>query len=973
MQATREAPLRGRGDTVDADNDGEEDLRMNSLTARTILRDWKTAHSNEKDLCSPSGVEQEPTLEASPAHDNKTGRRGSLKDALMARLGLQDGRSDGLAKKMGGRWRDLYKRNLKARNRRVAPEPGKATATLKGGRVQKRDSAAEIFKPGEQEQGEHDDKDRVPTSSNVRGAALRWLTQSKTRRLVSLCSFVPRLLKDSVLDGGNSQDVGFFKTPSMTALQGAVMIADITGFTKLTESLSKEGPSGVELLTTCMNSYFSKVMELVFEYGGDVTKFAGDSMIIAFCPRKDESTSPDSGLKASTVRCVHCAYELVETYGHVKMLPNGDVVPLCGPKEKFKCPRREASLDLTPLGRGHSIFARMKTFMSREQASETDRIAQKVVDAGQESFSMPSTSGTSFRPAREEGDPIRAQSDTSPGSKKPRSSLFARATTLFLGGNRVTADKGQHRGGGDSARESPNRHGREAGTQLRQQATALAHEKVERWAESTSPPGTSGHSHPQASLPKVLRASERDILPRGEAAPSGRPDGADPVLQNPLKSNRQVLAPLDMTAGEKALQKKEISLAEFYPEVSSRHGRGIPGKPRPVAEAREDTGRNRGTRRNRATSAPASQPQPRVPSQGEVAAPQGPGRRLYRLATRIPSMFQPSRAASDASRSCADDSTNQATEESCLSPKTPETSDPKLQKRRSGSGSLFTTAATAVAFKRPISQDALKTRSRRFEQNLASARPSIEDTLSLKVMAGAGSIFVFRVGGQLETSVVEGSDEWENIPRWEIFIGDRPHYPGRDNNGHRPPIQQIAEIDKFGKPGDIVVSEEIIQIASGEFHYSPLYDGSGRVTGVPKRDNVRDPGQKIVGEGGTRTMVLSSMGTLSQAVQLKAANVIKMHVLDSVRQRIEAGHTDYINEIRRLTVVFLGFPSLTECKDGCDEADELGSVQAAMAIVQKVMRYFGGSLLQFRCDEKGFLAIAAFGLTGRTHGALASL
>lgn len=31
------------------------------------------------------------------------------------------------------------------------------------------------------------------------------------------------------------------------------------------------------------------------------------------------------------------------------------------------------------------------------------------------------------------------------------------------------------------------------------------------------------------------------------------------------------------------------------------------------------------------------------------------------------------------------------------------------------------------------------------------------------------------------------------------------------------------------------------------------------------------------------------------------------------------------------------------------------------------MTQFEGSFLQFRCDEKGFLSICAFGLPGRTH------
>lgn len=48
--------------------------------------------------------------------------------------------------------------------------------------------------------------------------------------------------------------------PRMESFDGAVLICDITGFTQLTEQLSKQGPSGVEQLTKCMNNYFTKVL-----------------------------------------------------------------------------------------------------------------------------------------------------------------------------------------------------------------------------------------------------------------------------------------------------------------------------------------------------------------------------------------------------------------------------------------------------------------------------------------------------------------------------------------------------------------------------------------------------------------------------------------------------------------------------------------------------------------------------------------
>ena len=46
---------------------------------------------------------------------------------------------------------------------------------------------------------------------------------------------------------------------------------------------------------------------------------------------------------------------------------------------------------------------------------------------------------------------------------------------------------------------------------------------------------------------------------------------------------------------------------------------------------------------------------------------------------------------------------------------------------------------------------------------------------------------------------------------------------------------------------------------------------------------------------------------------------------------------------------------------------EMDSIQAAAMTVQKCMQQHSGSFLQFRCDEKGFVSICAFGLPGKTH------
>ena len=63
-----------------------------------------------------------------------------------------------------------------------------------------------------------------------------------------------------------------------------------------------------------------QVIDLVLSFGGDVMKFAGDSMIIAFSPAGDEKSDLDEGLRASTLRCLQCASALAMQLGEIGSL-----------------------------------------------------------------------------------------------------------------------------------------------------------------------------------------------------------------------------------------------------------------------------------------------------------------------------------------------------------------------------------------------------------------------------------------------------------------------------------------------------------------------------------------------------------------------------------------------------------------------------------------------------------------------------
>src|SRR5574339_1064630 len=103
-------------------------------------------------------------------------------------------------------------------------------------------------------------------------------------------------------------------------MQAAMLFADISGFTKLTEQLAERGPAGVETLARLLNEYFGLLIDIIHAYGGDVVKFAGDAVIAvwpivpdAFYDSKSPP-APDSISRADqwqwTMRAAECAIEV---------------------------------------------------------------------------------------------------------------------------------------------------------------------------------------------------------------------------------------------------------------------------------------------------------------------------------------------------------------------------------------------------------------------------------------------------------------------------------------------------------------------------------------------------------------------------------------------------------------------------------------------------------------------------------------
>lgn len=97
-------------------------------------------------------------------------------------------------------------------------------------------------------------------------------------------------------------------SPASGSFKAAVLFADISGFTALTERLAQKGSAGVEELTTHLNAYFGQLIELILAHEGDIVKFAGDAML-AIWPAESFS------LDQATYCASQCALAILNDLG----------------------------------------------------------------------------------------------------------------------------------------------------------------------------------------------------------------------------------------------------------------------------------------------------------------------------------------------------------------------------------------------------------------------------------------------------------------------------------------------------------------------------------------------------------------------------------------------------------------------------------------------------------------------------------
>jgi class 3 adenylate cyclase/tetratricopeptide (TPR) repeat protein len=112
--------------------------------------------------------------------------------------------------------------------------------------------------------------------------------------LDELASYVPALVINQLASNSSATMI-----PSARSFAAAVLFADISGFTALTEYLAQRNPAEAEDLTRWLNKYFETLVNIVTSHGGDVMKFAGDGLLALWY-------ADDEDLPTLTYRALQC-------------------------------------------------------------------------------------------------------------------------------------------------------------------------------------------------------------------------------------------------------------------------------------------------------------------------------------------------------------------------------------------------------------------------------------------------------------------------------------------------------------------------------------------------------------------------------------------------------------------------------------------------------------------------------------------
>lgn len=147
-----------------------------------------------------------------------------------------------------------------------------------------------------------------------RSTRARQKKRSQERFRDALSTFVPQTIKWIL------QNEDKVSAPYRKQFQTVALFADISGFTKITETLSTLRALGTETLVENINAYLSLIVKEVIGAGGDIFKFAGDALLCLWPPAISEMNdmAKQMAVLPDTIhRVMQCALDVQKKFGEL--------------------------------------------------------------------------------------------------------------------------------------------------------------------------------------------------------------------------------------------------------------------------------------------------------------------------------------------------------------------------------------------------------------------------------------------------------------------------------------------------------------------------------------------------------------------------------------------------------------------------------------------------------------------------------
>jgi class 3 adenylate cyclase len=115
-----------------------------------------------------------------------------------------------------------------------------------------------------------------------------------------LSSYLSRLVRAGGAEGGPPAAL-----PAAASLQGAMLFADLSGFTAMCEVMGRSDRQGADRITALLNRVLGGLVQVVHAHGGDVVKFAGDAILSVW------EAEPSAAMGAAVSAAIRCAGEMM--------------------------------------------------------------------------------------------------------------------------------------------------------------------------------------------------------------------------------------------------------------------------------------------------------------------------------------------------------------------------------------------------------------------------------------------------------------------------------------------------------------------------------------------------------------------------------------------------------------------------------------------------------------------------------------